>query len=165
METLFLLSPLRPASIFTTDLPSMHSSKFSLFVEAQDPIYDQVRSELSKGQKQSHWMWFIFPQLKGLGSSAMAIKFGIDSLEEAKAYLHDPVLGQRLKECTKLMLALESNDAHAILGSPDDLKFRSSMTLFALAGPEEPMFTEALEKFFGGTRDQRTIELLGNRQP
>jgi uncharacterized protein (DUF1810 family) len=136
------------------------SPKLSEFVAAQDPIYQEVRNELAQGRKQTHWMWFIFPQLKGLGSSAMAIKFGIDSLEEAKAYLQHPVLGPRLKECTELMLTVPHDDAHAILGSPDDLKFHSSMTLFSLAQPEEPIFQKTLEKFFKGERDARTLQLL-----
>jgi len=134
------------------------TTRFSEFVEAQDPIYEEVRNELSQGRKQSHWMWFIFPQLKGLGSSSMALKFGIDSLSEARAYLQHPVLGRRLKECTGLMLAVPHDDAHAVLGSPDDLKFRSSMTLFSFAQPEEPIFGKALEKFFKAGRIDLTRE-------
>jgi uncharacterized protein (DUF1810 family) len=136
------------------------SAKLAAFVTAQDPVYDQVCRELAAGRKESHWMWYIFPQLAGLGSSPMAQKFGIASIDEAQSYLADNVLGSRLRECTRLMLAVPHDDVSAILGYPDDLKFRSSMTLFALAAPHEPLFDQALAKFFGGQRDPRTIRLL-----
>lgn len=134
--------------------------KFAEFVDAQDPVYEQVVRELKAGRKQTHWMWFIFPQLAGLGSSHMAQKFAIDSLAEAQSYLQHPVLGARLRECARLMIAAPHGDVSAILGYPDDLKFRSSMTLFAAAEPNEPVFQAALDKFFGGERDSRTMELL-----
>ena len=136
------------------------SERLEDFVTAQDAVYDQVLRELAAGRKQTHWMWFIFPQLAGLGSSSMAQKFAIDSLAEAQQYLAHPVLGQRLRECTRLMLAAPHDDVSAILGYPDNLKFRSSMTLFAIAAPDEYLFDEALAKFFGGQRDPLTIGLL-----
>lgn len=140
------------------------AARLADFVAAQDAVYDQVRRELSAGRKTSHWMWFIFPQLAGLGLSPMAQRFAIASLDETHSYLANPVLGPRLRECTQLMLAVPHADAHAILGSPDDLKFRSSMTLFALAAPQEPLFSEALARFFGGQQDPLTLELLAKQQ-
>jgi uncharacterized protein (DUF1810 family) len=130
------------------------------FVSAQAPVYERVREELSRGRKESHWMWFIFPQVGGLGFSAMAARYGIASLDEAKAYLAHPLLGPRLRECTELMLGNAGRSALGILGPPDDLKFRSSMTLFELAAPGAEVFGQALDTFFAGERDQRTIELL-----
>jgi uncharacterized protein (DUF1810 family) len=129
------------------------------FVDAQAPIYAQVVAELRRGQKQSHWMWFVFPQLAGLGHSAMAQRFAIASREEAVAYLGHGVLGLRLKECTALITAVESRTVHEILGSPDDLKFQSSMTLFS-AVSSDPEFSAAIAKFYGGRPDQRTLDLL-----
>ena len=115
------------------------SDPFNLerFVVAQDPVFEDVQSELRAGAKTSHWMWFIFPQLKGLGSSQMSIEFGIASRDEAQAYLNHPILGPRLKECTRLILAAEAKFIRQILGPPDDLKFRSSMTLFAQVTADE----------------------------
>ncbi|HVJ55571.1 MAG TPA: DUF1810 domain-containing protein [Aliidongia sp.] len=130
------------------------------FVEAQAPAVAQVRRELAEGRKRSHWMWFMFPQLSGLGHSAMARRYAIGSLDEARAYLAHPVLGKRLVECTELVNQVEGRSIHEIFGSPDDLKFHSSMTLFALADPAEPMFRAALDKYFGGTADSATTELL-----
>lgn len=137
------------------------------FVAAQDAVYDRVRQELAAGRKRSHWMWFIFPQLAGLGHSGMARRYALASREEARRYWEHPVLGPRLKECTQLVLECGEKDAHRIFGSPDDLKFRSSMTLFALAVPEEPLFQTALEQFYGGQPDPRTLDLLGQsgREP
>jgi uncharacterized protein (DUF1810 family) len=135
-------------------------SKMHEFVRSQEAVYEQVVDELAAGKKRSHWMWFIFPQLAGLGTSQMARKFAIGSLDEARAYLQHAVLGPRLKECTRLMMAAEHNDVGKILGYPDDLKFRSCMTLFAAADPAEPLFQAALDKFFGGEPDSRTLELL-----
>src|SRR3954463_10902527 len=106
------------------------------FVEAQNPIYQRVCQELSRGRKETHWMWFIFPQLRGLGHSAMAHRYGIASQAEAEAYLRHPMLGPRLRECTRLVNEVEGRTIHQIFGSPDDLKFRSCMTLFSLATPE-----------------------------
>jgi uncharacterized protein (DUF1810 family) len=127
------------------------------FVEAQTGVYDQVTRELREGRKRSHWIWFIFPQIAGLGHSSMAQRYAITSLDEAKAYLADPVLGPRLRECTELVNAIEGRDIGAILGYPDDLKFRSSMTLFAHAAPDEPLFRGALEKYFAGEEDGLTL--------
>jgi uncharacterized protein (DUF1810 family) len=130
------------------------------FIEAQNPVYPQVCAELRSGQKQSHWMWFIFPQLRGLGHTQMAIKFGIASREEAEAYLQHPLLGPRLRECTRLVTEVEGRSIHEILGSPDDLKFRSSMTLFASVTSDNDIFTAALQKYFGGEFDRLTLETL-----
>ncbi|WP_119157051.1 DUF1810 domain-containing protein [Caldimonas tepidiphila] len=131
------------------------------FVAAQEPVYRQVCAELAAGEKASHWMWFVFPQLRGLGRSATARHFGLASAAEARAYWRHPLLGPRLQECTALVLAVEERTAHQILGSPDDLKFRSSMTLFAQVAPGEPLFGRAIGRFFGGVFDPRTLELLG----
>ncbi len=130
------------------------------FVRAQDPVLDQVRRELADGRKRSHWMWFVFPQLRGLGRSATAQHYGIGSLAEARAYLAHSVLGPRLAECTELVNRVEGRSVHQIFGSPDDLKFHSSMTLFAAADPEAPEFREALDKCFAGALDAPTSELL-----
>ena len=129
------------------------------FVAAQAPVIEAVRDELRAGRKRSHWMWFVFPQLKGLGASSMAQHYGIASLEEARAYLAHPVLGPRLRECCALMLAVPAKGAHEILGSPDDLKFRSCLTLFSLAAPEEAVFRQALQRFYEGEPDPRTVAL------
>jgi uncharacterized protein (DUF1810 family) len=128
------------------------------FVDAQDRVFDQVRQELKDGLKRSHWMWFVFPQIEGLGFSQMAARYAISSLAEAKAYLAHPILGPRLKECTQLVVQVEGRSIRQILGQPDDMKFRSSMTLFARAAPEEPLFTKALQKYFGGELDRLTLE-------
>ncbi|WP_454632817.1 DUF1810 domain-containing protein [Bradyrhizobium cenepequi] len=138
------------------------SDRFDLarFVDAQAPVYRQVVAELGRGRKQSHWMWFIFPQLAGLGFSAMAQRFAIAFRDEATAYLQHDILGPRLLECTRLVNAVEGKTIREILGSPDDLKFRSSMTLFA-AVSSAPEFPVALNKYYGGEADPRTLELLG----
>lgn len=130
------------------------------FVEAQDRVYESVCNELALGEKTSHWMWFIFPQLKGLGRSPIAKHYGIDSAAEALDFWQHPILGKRLKECTQLVLAQRSMTAHDIFGSPDDLKFKSCMTLFAQVAPEEPVFKQALARFFGGNLDESTLKLL-----
>jgi uncharacterized protein (DUF1810 family) len=130
------------------------------FVDAQAPVYPRVLAELRHGQKQSHWMWFIFPQFAGLGHSPMARRFALSSREEAAAYLGHRVLGPRLRECTEIVNAIEGRTIREILGSPDDLKFGSSMTLFA-AVSSEPEFAAAIAKFYGGTRDQKTLDLIG----
>ena len=130
------------------------------FVDAQDRVFDQVRQELKDGLKRSHWMWFVFPQIEGLGFSQMAVRYAISSLAEAKAYLEHPILGPRLKECTQLVVQVEGRSIRQILGQPDDMKFRSSMTLFARAAPEEPLFTKALQKYFGGELDRLTLERI-----
>jgi uncharacterized protein (DUF1810 family) len=131
------------------------------FVEAQNSTYAQAAAELAAGRKRSHWMWFIFPQIEGLGASAMAQRYAIGSLAEARAYLDHPLLGARLKECATLVNKVQDRSAHEIFGSPDDLKFHSSMTLFAAAAPDDPLFTEALRKFFDGRRDPLTLAKLG----
>lgn len=130
------------------------------FVEAQDRVYESVCNELALGEKTSHWMWFIFPQLKGLGHSAIAKHYGIASADEALAFWQHPVLGLRLKQCTQLVLAQRNDSARDIFGSPDDLKFKSCMTLFAQIAPDEPLFKLALERFFGGKLDENTLTLL-----
>jgi len=134
------------------------------FVGAQSPVYERVLAELRRGRKQSHWMWFIFPQLAGLGHSAMAQRFAIASTEEARAYLAHGLLGPRLRECTALVNAVEGRTISEILGSPDDLKFCSSMTLFA-AVSDETEFSSAIAKYYGGTRDRRTLDLLQSQRP
>jgi uncharacterized protein (DUF1810 family) len=130
------------------------------FVDAQAPVYERVRAELRNGRKQSHWMWFIFPQIAGLGRSAMAQRYAIASLEEAEAYWKHPVLGARLRECTNLMVQVDGRSAYEILGSPDDMKFHSCMTLFARAAPDEKVFGAALDKYFDGRADASTIARL-----
>lgn len=131
------------------------------FVTAQAPVIGEVLDELRAGRKRSHWMWFVFPQLQGLGMSAMAQRYGIASLAEARAYLAHPVLGPRLLACCGLMLQVQGRSAQAILGSPDDLKFRSCCTLFALAAPHEGVFQQCLDRFYGGLPDPRTVALCG----
>jgi uncharacterized protein (DUF1810 family) len=138
---------------------AMAGADLQRFVDAQEPVYRRVCAELAAGAKTSHWMWFVFPQLKGLGRSAIAEHFGIASREEALAYLQHPLLGPRLRQCTRLVLQVEGRTLSQIFGSPDDLKFRSSMTLFAAVAPEESVFRRALEKYCDGD-DPRTIELL-----
>lgn len=130
------------------------------FVEAQDLIFETACNELALGEKTSHWMWFIFPQLKGLGKSPIARHYALASAAEALAYWQHPVLSQRLKECTQLVLAQPNISALDIFGTPDDLKFKSCMTLFAKIAPEEPLFQQALVKFFGGKFDEATLKLL-----
>ena len=139
------------------------SDEFRLqrFVEAQARNYAEALAELRRGRKTSHWIWYVFPQIAGLGASAMAQTYAIGSLAEARAYLAHPVLGARLRDCVAVILALRGRTAHEVFGSPDDLKLRSSLTLFAHAAPDEPLFREALEKYFGGQPDPRTLEKLG----
>jgi uncharacterized protein (DUF1810 family) len=132
------------------------------FVDAQDSCFAQVLSELAAGRKRSHWMWFIFPQIHGLGSSGMAQRFAISGLEEAREYLIHSILGPRLRECAALVNAVQGRSVGDIFGYPDDLKFHSSMTLFSAAGSPETsqVFTDALTKYFGGARDQGTLDRL-----
>lgn len=130
------------------------------FVAAQAPVMPQVLRELAAGRKQSHWMWFVFPQLRGLGSSAMATRYGIAGLAEAKAYLAHPLLGARLREGVGLVTAVPTRSATEILGAVDAQKFRSCLTLFAAADPTEPCFRAALDRFFDGEADGRTLALL-----
>jgi uncharacterized protein (DUF1810 family) len=130
------------------------------FLDAQAPVVGRVRAELARGRKESHWMWFVFPQIAGLGSSPMARRYAIASRDEAMAYRAHAVLGPRLVECTALVLAADAARIEAIFGSPDDLKFRSSMTLFARIAPDEPVFRDALARYFGGREDEKTLEIL-----
>ncbi|KVT45259.1 DUF1810 domain-containing protein [Burkholderia ubonensis] len=127
------------------------------FVDAQDPVYEQVCDELRSGRKRSHWMWFVFPQIEGLGDSVMAQPYAIASLREADAYLRHPVLGERLRECTRLVNHVDGRSIQEIFGYPDYLKFRSSVTLFAHATSDNAEFVEALEKYYGGEADHRTL--------
>jgi uncharacterized protein (DUF1810 family) len=129
------------------------------FIVAQDRVIETVREELARGRKQSHWMWFFFPQIAGLGFSAMSQNYAISSLDEARAYLAHPILGERLRELTEIVLQAEGKSAHVIFGSPDDMKFRSCLTLFAEASHEE-VFLRALDKFFEGTLDAATLGIL-----
>jgi len=130
------------------------------FVEAQAPVYASVLRELGAGSKTSHWMWFVFPQLKSLGRSSTARFYGIEDRAEAAAYWRHPLLGPRLVECTRLVLATSGRSAHAIFGSPDDLKLCSSMTLFDAVAPEEPAFRSVLDRFYAGVADAATLDLL-----
>jgi uncharacterized protein (DUF1810 family) len=132
------------------------------FVNAQNPVYPRVCAELRNGRKDSHWMWFIFPQLRGLGSSHLATAFGISSREEAEAYLDHSLLGPRLRECVHLVNLIEGRSLQQIFGYPDDLKFRSSMTLFAAVASDRQIFQDALLKYCAGEPDPRTLELLAD---
>ena len=131
------------------------------FLDAQSSTYTQARAELAAGEKRSHWMWFIFPQIQGLGSSSMAQRYAITDLEEAKAYLAHPVLGPRLRECTALVNAVQGRTLDEIFGYPDDLKFHSSITLFARTAEKPSAFHAALEKYFSGKEDHGTVRQLG----
>lgn len=131
------------------------------FVRAQVNDYDTALHEILSGRKRSHWMWYIFPQLRGLGHSSMAQYYGLQDLEEAKDYMEHPILGPRLVEISEALLTLDSNDPGAVMGYPDDLKLRSCMTLFELAAPEKPVFARVLNKFYADCRDRKTLELLG----
>ncbi len=130
------------------------------FVAAQNGWFEQACRELREGRKQSHWMWFIFPQLRGLGHSAMAMQYAISSRQEAEAYLRNPILGSRLRRCTQLVMVVEGRSIEQIFEAPDDLKFRSSMTLFANIAGENKVFQDALWKYFAGKPDPWTIERL-----
>jgi uncharacterized protein (DUF1810 family) len=130
------------------------------FVRAQDLNFESAREELRRGRKTTHWMWYVFPQVEGLGSSSTSQNFAIKSKAEALAYLAHPVLGPRLRECTDIVNALDGLSAHQIFGSPDDMKFRSSMTLFHTVSPGIAIFKEALQKYFGGELDPRTLDLM-----
>jgi len=130
------------------------------FIESQDSVYQQVRSELINGKKRSHWMWFIFPQIDGLGSSSTAQHYAIKSKDEAIAYLTHPVLGKRLIECAEIVLAVNGHSASEIFGFPDYLKFRSSITLFATVSESGSIFEKNIDKYFSGEADSKTIEIL-----
>jgi uncharacterized protein (DUF1810 family) len=146
-------------------LSSNRADRFDLqrFVDAQAPVYDTVLDELRNGRKRSHWIWFIFPQLQGLGRSPTAVRFGIASLAEARAYLAHRLLGSRLRECTRLVAGIEGKSAHDLFGWPDDMKVRSSMTLFARAADDPALVAEfraVLDKFYDGVEDPLTVDLL-----
>jgi len=130
------------------------------FVDAQEPVYDDVLSELGAGQKRTHWMWFIFPQIKGLGHSPMAVKYGISSLDEADAYLNHPILGRRLRQCTEVVNLLVGRSVDQIFGYPDNMKFHSSMTLFVRATADNGLFKDAITKYFNGNLDKATVDRL-----
>lgn len=131
------------------------------FVLAQDETYDRALHELRAGRKTSHWMWWVFPQVAGLGLSSTSQSYAIADVDEARAYLAHEVLGPRLLECCRALLDLEDVSAERVLGGIDAIKLRSSMTLFAQADPDEPLFTEVLSRFFDGEQDERTVRLLG----
>lgn len=144
-------------------MSSTHADPFDLqrFVAAQEAVYTQVAAELAAGAKTSHWMWFVFPQLKELGRSGTARHYGIGSLAEAQAYARHPLLGERLRECCRLLLGLRGRSALQIFGSTDSIKLRSCLTLFERAAPDEPLFGELLERYCAGERDAATLRLLG----
>lgn len=137
---------------------------FQHFLDAQSSTYAQARMELASGQKRTHWMWFVFPQIAGLGSSHMAKRYAIRNLHEAEAYLQHPVLGPRLRDCTSLVLAVHGRTLQQIFGTPDDLKFHSSISLFAHAAPHDPIFKAALLRFFDGVPDPATLSRLKSPQ-
>lgn len=134
------------------------------FVHAQDPVFARVEEELRNGKKRSHWMWFIFPQIAGLGGSEMSRHFAISGAEEATAYLNHPLLGSRLRACTQSVLNVKQRSVADIFGHPDDLKFHSCMTLFAQVVPEGSVFHQALERYFHGIQDDWTLSLLDLKQ-
>jgi uncharacterized protein (DUF1810 family) len=140
-------------------MKSQSQNEFEHFIQAQSSVYDSVVVELERGEKRSHWMWFIFPQLAGLGFSEMSRRYALHSLDQAARYANDPVLGMRLRECTRLILNTQRRNIRQILGVPDDLKFHSSMTLFSLAVPEEVCFQAALKQYFNGIKDKNTLVL------
>jgi uncharacterized protein (DUF1810 family) len=142
--------------------PARMDDPFNLvrFVEAQARFYDAALAELRAGKKTGHWMWFVFPQVAGLGRSSVSQRFAISSLDEVRAYLEDPVLGPRLRTCVEAINGVSGKSAREIFGQPDDMKFRSSLTLFSQVAPEPSVFTEALQKYFNGHPDPLTIELL-----
>ncbi len=141
----------------------MDKYNFERFVNRQKESYDIAYKELSQGMKQSHWMWWIFPQIIGLGMTSISKEYSIKSIEEARAFLEHPYLGQNIREICKVLLNIESNDANYVMGYPDDLKLCSSMTLFIEADPEEKVFQKVLDKFFNGRKDSRTLEILKNQ--
>ena len=145
-----------------TLLSRSRSDPFDLqrFVDAQGRVYDTVVGELRGGRKRSHWMWFVFPQLRGLGSSPTALRFAISSIDEARAYLDHELLGSRLRECAGLVTRIDGRSAEEIFGWPDDMKLRSSMTLFARAANDNADYVAVLEKFYGGEEDPATLALL-----
>jgi uncharacterized protein (DUF1810 family) len=140
--------------------PSNDRHDLKRFVDAQEPVYQEVLEELRAGKKRSHWIWFIFPQIAGLGSSPTAQRYAIASIDEALAYLGHPILGARLRECTAIVNRIEGRTVSEIFGWPDDMKFRSCMTLFAQATTDNQVFRDALEKYFSGEADQQTLRRI-----
>jgi uncharacterized protein (DUF1810 family) len=140
--------------------PSAEDRSLQRFIDAQQPVWKTARAELAAGSKVSHWMWFVLPQMKDLGRSPTARFYGIADRDEALAYWRHPLLGARLRDAIDLMLAVPAKSAHAILGSPDDLKFRSCLTLFEAVAPDDPRFEQALARFYDGERDPLTLDLL-----
>lgn len=134
--------------------------ELSRFIAAQEPIYAQALAEVRSGRKTSHWMWFVFPQIVGLGSSAMAQRYAISGADEARTYLAHPMLGHRLSECAEALLGVEGRSAFEIFGSPDDMKLKSSMTLFAEVSAPDSAFGKVLDRYYEGQKDPRTLELL-----
>lgn len=142
----------------------MNPYNLERFVERQKESYDTAYKEMSRGMKQSHWMWWIFPQIIGLGMTSISKEYSIKSIEEARAFVDHPYLGKNLKEICKVMLDIRSNDASYVMGYPDDLKLCSSMTLFIEADPEEKLFQQVLDKFFAGRKDSGTLDILKSQQ-
>lgn len=138
----------------------MNSDHLDRFLSAQQGVYESALAEIRQGRKTGHWMWFIFPQLRGLGRSATAEYYGIDSIGEARAYLAHPVLGSRLRQCVEALASIDRESAEAVFGPVDSLKLRSSLTLFAQAAPDEPLFAAALDRWFDGRADPLTLDLL-----
>jgi uncharacterized protein (DUF1810 family) len=151
--------PIMPGSVMAENDKNDHHN-LQRFVDAQCHVFENVCLELQEGRKKGHWMWFIFPQIEGLGYSPLARKFAISSREEADAYLNHPILGPRLRHCTRLITLVEGRSIDQIFGGPDDLKFHSSMTLFANATSDNQVFRDALQKYFGGELDRLTLERL-----
>ncbi len=143
-----------------TDADKTDPYDLQRFIDAQSAVFETVCEELGRGCKKSHWMWFVFPQIKGLGHSPLSRRYAISCREEAAAYLHHPILGPRLRRCTHLVNVTEGRSFGQIFGSPDDLKFHSSMTLFAHTAADNQIFQEALDRYFGGVFDQATLERL-----
>ena len=143
----------------------MDTHDLSRFIKAQENLYELALSEMRKGKKQSHWMWYIFPQLTGLGRSGTSRIYGIKNLEEASSYLQHPLLGKRLEEISNVLLQLPVSNAHTIFGSPDDLKLRSCMTLFSEVPGAPPVFENVLKKYFNDIKDPLTLELLTKKNP
>lgn len=151
-----------------TDLianPGPDHFNLTRFLDAQEGMYSTALAELKAGRKRTHWMWFIFPQVDGLGSSSMARRFAIRDLDEARAFLTHPVLGRRLIDCCRALLALHATSATEVMGYPDDLKLRSSMTLFAFVADGQPEFDAVLVKFLGGHKDDHTLAILQPQHP
>ncbi|WP_431214003.1 DUF1810 domain-containing protein [Puia sp. P3] len=139
-------------------------NQLNRFLTAQEQDYDQALSEIRSGRKRTHWIWYIFPQIQGLGFSTNAVYYSITDLQEAAAFLKHPVLGRRLVEISRALLALSSSNPTQVMGSPDDIKLRSSMTLFSLVPGTDPVFGEVLEKFFGGVKDDRTVAIVSTKR-